>query len=95
MTIRKNKRHARRAVKRPARHAYPIDATWKAVVRGIMAERGLSQAKLAALIGASPPAVVLLFKPHTERSTLVPAIHQAFGLVPPVAPGATQAIRAA
>jgi hypothetical protein len=78
--------------RKPARHAYPIDDAWRAEIRKIMKERGLSQAGLAALIGASPPAIVLLFKPDTAVSTLVPAIHDAFGLIPP---GATQVIRAA
>ena len=85
-------RKRRSTAKHRVRHAYPIDAAWKEEIRKIMKERGLSQAKFAALIGASPPAVVLLFKEETQVSTLVPAIHQAFGLVPP-AP--TQAIRAA
>jgi len=81
-----------RSAKRSTRGTYPIDAAWKAEIRKIMTERGISQAGLAGLIGASPPAIVLLFKKDTTASTLVPAIHEAFGLVPP---RATQAIRAA
>ena len=82
----------RKVAKRPVRHSYPIDDAWRSEIRKIMKERGLSQAGLAALIGASPPAIVLMFKADTKVSTWVPAIHEAFGLLPP---GATQAIRAA
>lgn len=74
--------------------AYPIDAAWKQAIRKVMTERALSQAKLAAQIGAVPSAITFLFAKATS-SALVPAIHQALGLEPPVHPGATQAIRAA
>lgn len=78
-----------------ARDAYPIDDEWRAAIRKAMEERGLSQAKLAAEIQAVPSAIVFLFKETTRSSSLVPAIHKALGLVPPVLPIATQAIRAA
>lgn len=81
---------------KPARRqAYPIDAAWKAEVRRLMEERGLSQARLATQIGVVPSAIVFLFERSTKSSRMVPAIHEALGLLPPVAPPATQAIRAA
>lgn len=57
-----------------------------------MVERGLNQAQLATMIGASPPAIVLLFKAASNASSLVPSIHSALGLV---APGPVVAIKAA
>lgn len=90
------KRPARKPSKKPAAKApaYPIDATWRAEVRKILEERGLSQSWLANEIGAVPSAIVFLFNTATS-SALVPAIHKALGLVPPTLPPATQAIRAA
>lgn len=84
----------RRVAKKPVRHAYPIDDAWRAEVRKIMQERGLSQSWLASEIGVVPSAIVFLFKTATS-SHMVPAIHKALGLVPPKLPAATQAIRAA
>lgn len=95
----RKKRVAAKPSRKPARQpergdAYPIDAAWKDEIRKIMTERGLSQAKLAAQIGAVPSAITFLFTQATS-SAMVPAIHEALGLIPPVHPGATQAIRAA
>lgn len=78
--------------KRRTRRVYPIDAAWKSAIRGLMVERGLNQAQLATMIGASPPAIVLLFKAASNASSLVPSIHSALGLV---APGPVVAIKAA
>lgn len=86
---------ARKAVRRPSRQAYPIDAAWRADVRKILKERKLSQAWLARQIGVVPSAIVFLFEKSTRSSRMVPAIHEALGLVPPAPPAATQAIRAA
>jgi hypothetical protein len=88
-SIRRAKRGARAAA--TARCTYPIDATWKQRVRDLMEEQGISQAELARRIKASPPAIVLLFKPATLGSTLVPAIHRELGLR---APEPTRAIAA-
>ncbi len=49
-----------------------------------MEKRQISQAQLARTIGASPPAIVLLFKPETIQSGLVPAIHRALGFDAPM-----------
>lgn len=96
------KHHGKRAVRktscRPrrerARHAYPIDDVWRAEIRVIMHELGISQARLAAQIGVVPSALVFLFKSTTASSSaMVPAIHKALGLLPPVPPAPARAIR--
>lgn len=74
--------------------AYPIDKAWRDEVKKIMEERELSQAWLAAQIDVVPSAITFLFNEATS-SAMVPAIHKALGLLPPVLPPATQAIRAA
>lgn len=62
---------------------YQVDAAWKAGIRNLMEKRKISQAELARRIGASPGSIVLLFKPETVQSGLVPAIHRVFQLDPP------------
>lgn len=62
---------------------YQVDAVWKAAIKALMEKRKISQAELARRIGASPAAIVLLFKPTTVQSGLVPAIHRALQLDPP------------
>ena len=53
-------------------------------MQALLEKRGISQAELARRIGASPGSLVLLFKPETVQSRLLPAIHKALGLEPPV-----------
>lgn len=65
---------------------FPIDAEWKEAIKALMEKRKMTQAELARRTGASPPAIVLLFKPQTVQSGLVPAIHRVLGLA---APGTT------
>lgn len=69
---------------RPRGPFHPVDNVWKADIRALLEKRGISQAELARRVGASPGSIVLLFKPETVQSRLVPAIHRALGLEPPV-----------
>jgi transcriptional regulator with XRE-family HTH domain len=72
--------------KRKARGPYYlVDNVWKSQIRALMERRGISQAELARRIGASPPAIVLLFKADTVQSGLVPAVHRVLQLDPPQA----------
>lgn len=69
---------------RPHGRFYPVDNVWKADIKALLERRDLSQAELARRIGASPGSIVLLFKPETVQSRLVPAIHRVLGLGPPI-----------
>jgi hypothetical protein len=64
--------------------AYPVDAEWKAEIRSLLVVSGMNQAELARRIKCSPATIVLVLGPDSHTSTLVPAIHRVFGLVPPV-----------
>ena len=70
--------------RRPHGPFYVVDNVWKAEVQALMEKKGISQAEMARRIGASPGSLVLLFKPATVQSRLVPAIHKVLGLDPPV-----------
>lgn len=70
--------------RRPHGPFYVVDSVWKADIQALLGKRGISQAELARRIGASPGSIVLLFKPGTVQSRLVPAIHRALSLDPPV-----------
>lgn len=85
------KKPVRKAPDPPARATYPIDEAWKKTVRAAMKEQNISQARLAARVGAVPSAIVFVLNRATS-SSLVPKIHEALGFEPPAA---TQAIRAA
>lgn len=61
----------------------PVDDPWKTAVRAILEKRGISQAELARRISASPGSITLLFKPQTDQSRLVRAIHKVLDLGPP------------
>lgn len=61
-----------------------VDNVWKTAIQNLLKKRGISQAELARQIGASPGSIVLLFKPETVQSRLVPAIHKVLGLDPPI-----------
>lgn len=68
---------------RPSGPYFQIGNAWKADIRARLESRGMSQAELARRIGASPGSVVLIFKPATVQTRLVPAIHRALDLEPP------------
>lgn len=68
---------------RPKGRYVAVDSAWKTQIRAILEKRKISQAELARQIKASPGSIVLLFKPETVQSRLVPAIHQVLGLDPP------------
>lgn len=68
---------------RPRGRYVSVDDVWKADIRALLEKKGVSQAELARRIGASPGSIVLLFKPQTVQSRLVPAIHKVLGLDPP------------
>lgn len=70
--------------RRPSGRYYPVDTIWKADIKALLEKRAISQAELARRIGASPGSLVLIFKPDTVQSRLVPAIHKALGLDPPI-----------
>lgn len=78
--------------RRPRGPFYIVDDVWKSGVKALLEKRGISQAELARRISASPGSIVLLFKPETVQSRLVPAIHKVLGLDPPIE-GATIAQR--
>ena len=60
-----------------------MDSIWKADIRALMERQQISQAELARRIGAVPGSLILLFKPETIQSRLVPAIHKTLGIEPP------------
>lgn len=62
---------------------FPVDKAWQDDIRALLKRRGISQAELARRIGASPGSITLLFKPDTDQSRLVPAIHRCLELTPP------------
>jgi len=68
---------------RPRGRFVSVDNVWKADIKALLERRGISQAELARRIGASPGSIVLLFKPETVQSRLVPAVHKVLGLEPP------------
>lgn len=68
---------------RPQGPYFAVDTVWQADIRALLEKRGISQAELARRIGASPGSIVLLFKPSTVQSRLVPAIHKVLGLDAP------------
>ena len=70
--------------RRPPGRYYPVDSAWKDDIKALLEKRGISQAELARRISASPGSIVLLFKPDTVQSRLVPAIHRVLGLEPPI-----------
>lgn len=70
--------------RRPHGPFYIVDNVWKSDVQNLLKKRGISQAELARRISASPGSIVLLFKPETVQSRLVPAIHKVLGLDPPI-----------
>src|SRR5262249_40760105 len=69
---------------RPRGRFYSVDSVWKAQVQTLLKKKGISQAELARRISASPGSIVLLFKPETIQSRLVPAIHKVLQLEPPI-----------
>ena len=69
---------------RPRGRFYQVDNAWKLDIKALLEKRGISQAELARRIHASPGSIVLLFKPETVKSRLVPAIHKALELEAPV-----------
>jgi transcriptional regulator with XRE-family HTH domain len=69
--------------RRPSGRSYRIDKAWQDRIRARLAERGISQAQLARMIGASPGSITLIFKPSSEQSRLVAAIHRKLDLEPP------------
>lgn len=69
--------------RRPHDGYLPVDEPWKSAVRALLEKRGISQAELARRIGASPGSITLLFKPDTDQSRLVRAIHKVLDLGPP------------
>lgn len=72
-----------RASGQARRYSYPIDNAWRTKIQALMTLRGITQRELARRIGASPPLIVLLFKPSTMQSTFVAPIHKVLGLVAP------------
>ncbi len=68
---------------RPRGPFYAVDSVWKSDIRALMERKQISQAELARRIGAVPGSLILLFKPETIQSRLVPGIHKALGLEPP------------
>lgn len=69
---------------RPKGRYVSVDSAWKTQIKDLLEKKKISQAELARRIKASPGSIVLLFKPETVQSRLVPAIHHALGLDPPV-----------
>lgn len=68
----------------PARRPFfPITSVWQEEIRRRLIARSWSQAELARRIGASPAAIVLIFKGTTIQSRLVPEIHRVLELDPP------------
>jgi hypothetical protein len=68
---------------RPRSNYVTVDEAWKSDIKALMAQRGISQAELARRIRCAPASITLLFKPATDQSRLVPAIHKVLGLDPP------------
>jgi hypothetical protein len=75
---------------RPTGPYYPVDDAWKSQIKALLVSRGITQSELARKIDASPGSIVLIFKPNTVQSRLVPAIHEALKLVPPAPPATAQ-----
>ncbi len=69
--------------RRPRGPFYAVDSVWKSDIRALMERQQISQSELARRIGAVPGSLILIFKPQTIQSRLVPAIHKALGLEPP------------
>lgn len=57
-----------------------VDEAWKRTVLERMAVKGISRSDLARLVGATPGAITVLFKPGTKQSRLVPRIHKVLDL---------------
>src|SRR4051812_8915558 len=62
---------------------WPTPIEWKDAVSKRMEELGISRAELSRRCKVSDAAISILFKPDTETSRLVPAIHRALGWPPP------------